>query len=56
MPGNIMVICRGCNRRKQNQTGEEMLEFAKAIIRAKAAYDQQYGPVRMYLDEMARES
>ena len=54
VPGNIMVLCRGCNRRKQNQTGEQMLKFAKAIIEAKAAYDRLYGPVRLYLDELQR--
>lgn len=40
VPGNIMVICRGCNRRKQNHTGEQMVELGRAIIAAKAAYDR----------------
>jgi len=55
VPGNIMVLCRGCNRRKQNHTGEQLIQLGQAVISAKAAYDAQaYGPVRMYLDELAR--
>jgi 5-methylcytosine-specific restriction endonuclease McrA len=50
VPGNIMVICRGCNRRKQNHTGEQLIQFGLALIAAKAAY----GPVRQYLDDWQR--
>lgn len=45
VPGNILVLCRGCNRRKQNQTGEQMIQFAKALIEAKAAYDRESSAV-----------
>ena len=48
VPGNIMVICADCNRRKQNHTGEQLVELGQAVIAAKAAYDQ------LYLDELQR--
>ena len=55
VPGNIMVLCRGCNRRKQNHTGEQLIQLGQAVISAKAAYDaQMFGPVRQYLDELQR--
>jgi hypothetical protein len=44
VPGNIMVICRGCNRRKQNHTGEQLIAFGQAIVAAKAAYDRMEVP------------
>lgn len=34
VPGNIWVICDRCNRRKQDQSGEELLAFAFKIIDA----------------------
>lgn len=56
VPGNIMVVCRGCNRRKQNHTGEQLVQFGHAVISAKAAYDAQvFSPVRQYLDEIERD-
>jgi len=42
VPGNIMVICRGCNRRKQNHTGEQLIQLGLAVIAAKAAYDARF--------------
>jgi len=41
VPGNIMVICRGCNRRKQNHTGEQLIHLGQAVIAAKTAYDAE---------------
>ena len=37
-----MVLCRGCNRRKQNHTGEQLIQLGQAVIAAKAAYDAQF--------------
>ena len=41
VPGNVMVLCLGCNRRKQNHTGEQLIQLGQAVILAKAAYDAQ---------------
>jgi hypothetical protein len=38
VPGNIMVICMRCNTKKQDQTGEELVQFGRAVIAALAAY------------------
>ena len=43
VPGNVMVICRGCNRRKQNHTGEQLIQLGRAVIAAKAMYDARIG-------------
>jgi 5-methylcytosine-specific restriction endonuclease McrA len=45
VPGNIMVLCRGCNRRKQNHTGEQLIQLGQAVISAKAAYDARIRPL-----------
>jgi hypothetical protein len=42
VPGNITVLCRGCNRRKQNHTGEQLIQLGQAVISAKAAYDARF--------------
>jgi hypothetical protein len=42
VPGNVMVLCRGCNRRKQNHTGEQLIQLGRAVIAAKAAYDARF--------------
>jgi hypothetical protein len=42
VPGNVMVLCRGCNRRKQNHTGEQLIQLGQAVISAKAAYDSRF--------------
>ena len=36
-----MVICRGCNRRKQDHTGEQLVKFGYAVITAKVVYNAQ---------------
>ena len=37
VPGNVWVICFTCNRRKQDMTGEQMIEFGTRIMEAWAA-------------------
>lgn len=32
VPGNILVICHACNRRKDDMTGEQHIEFGRQII------------------------
>lgn len=42
VPGNILILCRGCNRRKQDHTGEQLIQFGQAVIAAKVAYDARF--------------
>lgn len=39
--GNILVICFTCNRRKQDMTGEQMIDFGRALRAAFDAYPQR---------------
>jgi len=41
VPGNILVLCARCNRRKQDHTGEQLIQLGEALIAAKASYDRQ---------------
>jgi len=53
IPGNVMVICHDCNRRKQDHTGEELIKLGEAIIAAKTEYDRlaaHFGPIKARAD------
>ena len=41
VPGNIWIICQGCNRDKQNMSGEQHVAFGIALIDAFKEYREK---------------